>query len=157
MGLTIETGGRGQYCLFWGKILHIHGFCLEVTEYIWRPKSIQGHLWITMRLHCVQCLRYKILPSLLCAEICCNRGIKGLSGRIWIFMEALLCGAWILHTWLICVGHKTFRNTDAQQIVKSTAPFSTKRGVIVDKSDLHRKHTGNVIVCMVLGLVRIAY
>ena len=31
---------------------------------------------ITTKLDLVQCFRYKILPSGLCAEICCNRGKK---------------------------------------------------------------------------------
>ena len=34
---------------------------------------------------CMQWLLYKILRSGLCAEICCNGGKKGLSGRIWTF------------------------------------------------------------------------
>ena len=38
----------------------------------------------------IQCLRYKILPSGLCAEICCNRGKKGLSGRIGTFSGPIL-------------------------------------------------------------------
>ena len=38
----------------------------------------------------LQCLRYKILPSGLCAEICCNRGKKGLPGRIGTFSVPML-------------------------------------------------------------------
>ena len=37
-----------------------------------------------------QCARYKFLPSGLCAEICCNRGKKGLSGRIGTFSGPIL-------------------------------------------------------------------
>ena len=37
-----------------------------------------------------QCLRYKILPSGLCAETCCNRGKKGLLGRIRTFSGPIL-------------------------------------------------------------------
>ena len=38
----------------------------------------------------LQCSRYRILPSGLCAEICCNRGKKGLSGRIGTFSGPIL-------------------------------------------------------------------
>ena len=44
----------------------------------------------TSNLLLVQCLHYKILPSGLCAEICYNRGKKGLSGRIETFSGPLL-------------------------------------------------------------------
>ena len=38
----------------------------------------------------IQCLRYKILPSGLCAEMCCNRGKKGLPGQIGPFSGPIL-------------------------------------------------------------------
>ena len=37
-----------------------------------------------------QCLHYKMLPSGLCAEICCQRRKKGLSGRIGTFSGPIL-------------------------------------------------------------------
>ena len=44
---------------------------------------------VNISLH-LQCLRYKILPSGLWAEICCKRGGKGLSGRIGTFSGPIL-------------------------------------------------------------------
>ena len=38
----------------------------------------------------LQCLHYKILPSGLCAELCCKRGRKGLLGRIGTFSGPIL-------------------------------------------------------------------
>ena len=57
--------------------------CLEskaAPHLCWRERLIiHSEYW---DIKGMQCSQYKILPTGLCAEICCSRGKKGLSGRI---------------------------------------------------------------------------
>ena len=56
----------------------------------WAVKAFARPIPLSASMALKQCLRYKILPSGLCAEICCNRGKKGLSGWIGTFSGPIL-------------------------------------------------------------------
>ena len=97
LGHQGQFGPFGIFGPFWAILGHLGHFCHSGP--FWAVWAILDHFHgcqqglknITRSNFCLkQCSRYRILPSWLCAEICCNRGKKGLSGRIRTFSGLIL-------------------------------------------------------------------
>ena len=53
----------------------------------WAVKAFARPIPLSASMALRQCLRYKILPSGLCAEICCNRGKKDFQEESGLFRD----------------------------------------------------------------------